>query len=275
MESNAAIAGPVPPEIEQLSELFEKFNESSRSLQASYSVLMNEADALRAQLRAKEMEVKRAERLATLGETAAAMAHEVRNPLGALKLLVSVLKEEVADRPNAKMLTEEISRSIESIDGVVSNILHFAKDCSLKRSFLNLGALVQEIGCQFRTLSRGEMKVSVNVRQETCILGAEDALRRALYNLCLNAAQATQFKGDIEVLLDRDADGTAVLTIKDNGPGIAEDLLPTIFEPFVTTKSEGTGLGLAIVRRIIEQHEGSIEAVNAGGACFTLKFPAP
>jgi phosphoglycerate-specific signal transduction histidine kinase len=117
-----------------LVEVMERFNESSSKLELRHTALMREVEDLREQLRAKDEEIKRSERLAVLGETAAALAHEVRNPLGAMSLFVSMLKGDLGERPQSIELVEEIEKSISSLNQVVSNVLHFAKNNKLNLS---------------------------------------------------------------------------------------------------------------------------------------------
>lgn len=271
MEVNKGIEAP-PVDVERLGELFERFNESSRHLQDSYEHLLHEAEALRSQLRAKDREVKRAERLAVLGETAAAMAHEVRNPLGAMKLFLSLLKDDLTDRPASLELVGELNRGVEAIDTVVSNILHFAKDRKLHAAPTDVAALARETAEHFRQMRRGTLELYVDAPDHAYVMGSADDLRRLLFNLVLNACEATNHEGYIKVAV-RLADGTVSVRVRDNGPGIANEVLDRLFEPFVTTKNAGTGLGLAIVRRIVEQHGGEIQAWNDEGAVFEVRLP--
>ena len=120
-----------PESVSNLVDVIERFNESSSKLELRHSVLMKEIEDLREQLRKKDEEMKRSERLAMLGETAAALAHEVRNPLGAIALFVSMLKNDLSQYPQPLALVEEIEKSISSLDQVVSNVLHFAKNNNL------------------------------------------------------------------------------------------------------------------------------------------------
>jgi signal transduction histidine kinase len=257
----------------QLEEAFHRFTETSSRLEAGYRKLLEETEDLRRALREKDREVKRTEKLALLGETAAALAHEVRNPLGAIKLFTSLLRREVNDRPGALELVDQLNRAIGSLDHVVTNILHFAKDSPGGFAPLNLLAIAHELVSQCRAQEQWQgVELNVVHTGQCFMLGNEHTLRQALYNLILNAAQALRFRGRIELSITEEHEFLRI-TVQDNGPGIDAAVLPTIFDPFVTTRTEGTGLGLAIVRRIIQQHSGTITVENAGGARFTLELP--
>lgn len=252
---------------------FKQFTDVSSRLEKRYEALATETEQLRAQLRAKEEEVKRAERLSMLGETAAALAHEVRNPLGAIKLFISLLRQDVSDRPEALSYLQAIDTSINSLDHVVTNILQFSRGQKLDMAPLNIHAVLEELVAQFRVMPdmKGEIRLQLEARP--FISGNAGALRQVFHNLLLNALQATKQKGCVEVHTCEGPEGDLLVSVRDNGPGIPADMLERLFDPFVTGRNEGTGLGLAIVRRIIGQHGGEIQATNEGGAKFNLRLP--
>jgi two-component system, NtrC family, sensor histidine kinase HydH len=251
-----------------LREAFLKFNQASERLQEKYQELARETEELREQLKAKDREVKRAETLATLGETAAAMAHEVRNPLGAIKLFLSLLTQDLQDRPESLEMLSQISKSVSSIDNVVSNILCFSKEKKAVHCPLSLNSIVQI--AEFRRIYP-RLQVQADLEANPFMLGNEHSLRQMIHNLLLNAAQATKGEGRVAIS-SVDADEFIEICITDDGPGLPPHLVEEIFEPFVTTKNEGTGLGLAIVRQIASQHGGTIGASNAGGASFKVRL---
>jgi signal transduction histidine kinase len=257
-----------------LVEVMERFNESSSKLELQHTALMREVEDLREQLRVKDEEIKRSERLAVLGETAAALAHEVRNPLGAMSLFVSMLKGDLGERPQSIELVEEIEKSISSLNQVVSNVLHFAKHNKLNLSPTNLHSIVHEVGHHFTSLYGASAKLHVSVRGNPFIVADAQALRQCLYNLITNSLQITGFAGAIAITVsDNDAEGPVSMVVRDNGPGIAEQIIPRLFEPFASGRREGTGLGLSIVKRIVAAHGGEISARNTPGAEFTMVLP--
>jgi two-component system sensor histidine kinase FlrB len=255
-----------------LTRAFERFAETSERLEARYYELLRETEGLRAALKAKDAEMKRRERLAALGETAAALAHEVRNPLGAMQLFLSLLRQDVADRPQAAALVNEIGKSLTNLNGVVSNILHFAKHRAVNRVPMNIAAVIQEVCSQIQAQMSPPGKVTVALAGTPFILGDEHGLRQVFYNLLTNAAQAVNYTGTLSVSTRTEA-GMLVVLVQDNGQGIKESILPTLFEPFVSGRESGTGLGLSIVRQVVELHGGTIKAWNNQGACFEIQLP--
>lgn len=255
-----------------LADAFERFNAASARLEEHHEELQEEIITLKEKLREKEQEIERAARLATLGETAAAIAHEVRNPLGAIKLFLSLLKQDVQDNAAAQKLITQIDAGIVSIEHVVSNILHFTKEAPQNIAPVNLHLLLNEQAALLEPLHKGKASIAVHTSGNPYLPGDEHGLRRAIYNLLLNALQATRFAGKLTVSCSRDEAERLMIECRDNGPGIPEQIIPRLFEPFVTSKNEGTGLGLAIVKRIIQQHGGAITAFNDNGAVFRISF---
>ncbi len=257
-----------------LAQMLERFNETSEKLELRHSALMLEVEELRAQLERKEEEIKRSERLAMLGETAAALAHEVRNPLGAITLFISMLKNDIEDRPQALQLVEEVEKSIASLDHVVSNVLHFAKSTTLQRGPVNVHSIVQEVYSHFSSLYEPSAKIQLSLSGNPFAVADDQALRQCLYNLITNALQVTAHRGVLVIkVADCSTDDAINITVRDNGPGISDEMMKRVFEPFVSGRSGGTGLGLSIVKRIVDAHGGTISVCNTPGAEFTISLP--
>ncbi|NLF25316.1 MAG: hypothetical protein GX589_06625 [Deltaproteobacteria bacterium] len=255
----------------ELMRAFENFNMLSRRLERRYRRLQVETESLREQLRVKDLEVKRSERLAVLGETAAGIAHEVRNPLGSIKLFVSLLKKDLVEQPAALRLACEIERSVNKLENVVSNILQFSKEDVPCASPVNVHAILREQVNQFSRTEKG-LSFEVKLQGNAFVQGDEHSLEQVFYNLILNAVQALKGSGTIFVSAE-DRDGCLEVCVADNGPGIATDMGERIFDPFVTDKGNGTGLGLTIVKKIVSRHGGHISFVNLNGASFTVLLP--
>lgn len=252
---------------------FQQFSETSSRLENRYAALMKETEELRKSLKEKDVEIEKRQRLSALGQTAAALAHEVRNPLGAMSLFLSMLRQDVEDRPQALALVEEMGRCMSNLNGVVSNILHFAKERSLTKVPINLHSIVLDVASHLRAqMPNGS--IEVELAGSPFISGDEHALRQVLYNLLTNAAQAVGYSGRVVVKGNdgSDFDGV-VLNVRDDGPGIADSVIDRIFQPFVSARVGGTGLGLSIVQQIIELHSGTIKAWNEGGAAFEIRLP--
>jgi two-component system sensor histidine kinase HydH len=226
---------------------------------------------LREQLEQKNKELELKKRLAALGEMAAGIAHEIRNPLGGIQLYAGTLMAEVSDRPMAAELVRKISNGVKGLNTLVSDMLTFTRDLQLARREEDLSEIVLET-LELAAPTLLEQDVSVRVHgsvEKKQVLADRRLLGRVLLNLVLNAAEAIGEAGirpgkiEIRAAQITTASGSQLeLLIEDNGPGIPPENLERIFDPFFTTKHTGTGLGLAIVHRIIEAHGGTIAAEN-------------
>lgn len=271
MRSNVAISR------EHLLDAFESFQLASARLEERYEQLRQETEQLRGRLREKDAEIKRAERLSTLGEMAAALAHEVRNPLGAMRLFLSLLREDCGKAaPGSLELVGQLEQGIDSIETIVTNMLQFSRRKELALVPVNLHNLVQEHAASVEAARYTDLQVIVKCEGLPFINGDEHALRQVLRNLSRNAIEAMRGKGTLLFAVTRNATGNVRLTVEDSGPGILPEVAATMFEPFTTTKKEGTGLGLAVVRRIAEQHRAHVDAGardGASGARVWIEFP--
>lgn len=257
-----------------LAGVLERFNQSTSKLEARHVELMQEVEELREQLRQKDEEVKRAERLAILGETAAGLAHEIRNPLGAIALFVSMLKTDLHDRPESVKLVDQIERGVQSLNAVVSNVLHFAKNIRLRVSPMNVQSVVQELHHHFSSLYSPQCCFEISMSGNPFVRADEQGIRQCLYNVLMNALQAVSFAGRISIkVADAVSEDGVQITIEDDGPGVPADILERLFDPFTSGRREGTGLGLSIVRRIIEAHGGKVSVRNTPHAEFSLIIP--
>ena len=226
-----------------------------------------------------QRELLRADQLASLGQLAAGVAHEVRNPLTSIKMLV-----EAALRPrNPTPLNAEdlriIHREVARLEQTVQGFLDFARLPAPRRGRCDLRDAVSRA----RDLVRGraeQQKVEIAVHTpDHPVVGYVDEgqFGTVLVNLFLNALDAMPGGGRLEVELTYPEGGGARLAVHDTGPGIAPDMAEKLFTPFATTKATGTGLGLSLSSRILKEHGGDIAAGNrpGGGASFVVTLPAP
>lgn len=230
-----------------------------------------------------ELKVAHSAHLAQMGQFAATVAHELRNPLGAIKGAAQFVKSETTDRPD---LADFLSIVIEEADGLgrmTTDLLEFARPGEPTVGPVDLNVLIRsEVDLLRPELSRcGVTDLNISLANCPAISSLDPSrISRALRNILLNAAQSvgqvSNSVGEGWVGLDLQWEGDSwVVTIQDNGPGIPETVLPRIFEPFFTTKARGTGLGLAQMRKDVEAHGGTVVASNrpGGGAAFRISLP--
>ncbi len=230
------------------------------------------------------------DRLAALGEMAAAIAHEVKNPLAGIEVMAGLLKRRLSDNPEAQTMLADIIGEAKMANAIVLEVLDFVRPVRLHVEEVSVGALVQDSLLMAGSLvPRRSVAVSVDVSDRLPpVLGDGHQLRQVFTNLLTNAFEALDGSGRLVVqatALDRlpvpqgpdHPQGAGVeITISDDGPGIPESMRERIFNPFFTTKPRGSGLGLAIVRKVIDAHEGRIEVLPGAdgvGTCFRLLLP--
>ena len=224
-----------------------------------------------------ERELANRERLATLGQMAAQVAHEVKNPLSSIKSIVQVMREETAAAPYDRELGL-IVNEIDRLNRTVSQLLAFSRPSRADTRPVPLTELLESTAAfaQAEGNDRG-VRISVESNGELVLQGAQaSGLREALSNLVLNGVQACERGGTVRIAARQSA-SNLVLEVSDDGPGIPMETQQKIFEPFYSTKSRGTGLGLAIVQRRVVEQGGTIELsspVSAGrGTRFRLSLP--
>jgi len=227
-----------------------------------------------------EEELRRAERLAAIGELAAGLAHEIRNPLASLYGSIQLLQGELDLDASQQRLMKIILQESERLNGLISNFLQFASPRTLHKGRLALLPVVEEVLALFRKgpQMREEIRIAVDVPPELEVLADEKQMTQILWNLLLNAAQAME-SGWIRIRAQEstEAGGKPVsrIQVEDTGQGIPPENMGKIFDPFFTSRDEGTGLGLAVVYRIVENHGGRIHVESAVGKGTTFRIDLP
>lgn len=220
-------------------------------------------------------EMMRLDRLASLGKFSAGIAHEVRNPLTGVSLLLDDLHDRAEAGSEEQRLLKKALIEIERVERLISALLNYAAPGRTERTVCDLNHLVRDL---LLLLSRPCQRQKVELHLVEGVIPPlnldPEKIKQALLNILKNAQEAQPGGGRIEVATRVEA-GYAVVTVQDRGPGILPEHLPLIFEPFFTRKGAGTGLGLSITQRIIEEHGGKISVENLpdGGARFTLYLP--
>ncbi len=223
-----------------------------------------------------EERVRCADRLAALGQMAATVAHEIRNPLGGIEGFAALLERDLADRPDKREMASQIVQGARALNRIVACLLDFTRPVALKLRWVSLGEIAdaalavveQEMGAQGPrvTIVRG-------YAEEDMAIVDPEQMYGVVLNLARNAWQAMHEDGEIIVKIGSD-ENTVTLSVRDTGCGMTEEVRVKLFSPFFTTKETGTGLGLSIVRKIVLAHGGTIEVASAPGAgtTFTVKI---
>jgi two-component system sensor histidine kinase PilS (NtrC family) len=225
------------------------------------------------ELRAMEAVAKRAEQMAALGEMAAAVAHEIRNPLGSISGSVQMLEQSARLDEAEKKLLGIARRETERLSSLVNDFLLFARPRPPGLVETDLGGIVADTVEAFRA-SRSEGAPDIRIQPGEARARVDpDQFRQVLWNLLQNAADAAGPGGRVDIECRRE-DSWAILEVRDDGPGIPAEDRRRIFDPFFTTKEKGSGLGLAIISRIAEAHGGRVEYLpgDGRGSRFRVRF---
>ena len=227
------------------------------------------------------------DRLAALGEMAAAIAHEVKNPLAGIEVMAGLLKRQLADSPDAQSILGDIIKEAKMANAIVLEVLDFVRPIRLQVEKISVtDAIRDSVSAAESHATRGNVSVDVRCQDHLpAIQGDPHQLRQIFTNLLTNAFEALGGTGTVAIVAtgyneDGPAGGEAQgpmvqIEVTDNGPGMPADVLDKIFSPFFTTKPQGSGLGLAIVRKIVDAHDGRIDVgvLETGGTRFRVTLP--
>lgn len=280
----------------ELGRLMSVFTDVTSQLHETHDRLHQEVHRLRSELADANEQLERSRRLAALGHMAAGIAHEVRNPLGCIQLYAQMLEQDLADKPDQRGVAAKITHAVAGLEGVVGDVLTFAREIDVRTEGVDAVDLVHR-ACQVAwpagpdadvELVLPEASTSVQVRCDPTLV------QQALVNLVRNAVEAVHEVGgdghrimvEIEMGVDDDRGGRpeAVLRVGDTGPGMGDEVIDRMFNPFFTTRHTGTGLGLAIVHRIVDAHGGRIVvhsrtneagSVDSGSCGTTIELHLP
>jgi len=287
LEHDRVVATPARPalspadmarRVEELGRIILAYSDVTERLQKSHDQLNQTVESLRHELSEKNRQLERRNRLAALGEMAAGLAHEIRNPLGGIQLYASMLTKDLAGHEQALQIVRKISGGVKHLESLVSQVLQFTREISVNPRKSDLSTIVNQ-SIEFASKAMEDRGVScllvgahsLEVNVDPTLIG------QAILNLLLNAAEACDSGGKVTVRFHSPTENAEVkqfrISVRDTGPGIPASILDRIFNPFFTTKDQGTGLGLAIVHRIVEAHDGTIVARNleGGGAEFEIR----
>jgi two-component system sensor histidine kinase PilS (NtrC family) len=226
------------------------------------------------ELQALEGHVKRVEKMAYMGEMAAGLAHEIKNPLASLVGCIQVLKEDLPYDSDHERLMDIILGETDRLSTLVNNFLFFARPPAGKPERINLKDAIEDITAMLEKDTTQEKKYQLKnkIGVDTWVVMDPMHLRQVLWNLLLNAVQAIEDGGLVEVKANEIKQKRVSIQIRDNGCGIPDNVVQTIFDPFYTTKPEGTGLGLSIVHRILEAYSSRLDVTTVPDSGTTVSF---
>ena len=236
------------------------------------SFLAEQTRRTRRELWAMEDQVRRVEKMAVIGEMAAGLAHEIKNPLASLTGSIQILKDGIRLDTDHARLMQIVLREADRLSSLVNNFLLFARPPAGKSEIIDLGRAITETVELFEKDEACREKIGIErkITEGICIQMDPIHLRQVLWNLLLNAAEAIDGSGSIEVNLFPGKNRRACMEISDTGCGISADVIGSIFDPFFTTKPSGTGLGLSIVHSILESYDSHLEVRSRLGIGTTF-----
>src|SRR5688572_27762693 len=231
------------------------------------------------------------DRLAAVGEMAAVMAHEIKNPLAGIEVLAGLLRRKAPENPDVQSLVGDIISEAKMANAIVQEVLAFVRPVRLQVDRTSLGsAVANAVSMADGKATRGNILVEIKIPPDLPTLGADQhQLTQVFCNLLINAYEALEGHGRVEIaarLAHTATDGallpdghvpvaTVVVDVSDDGPGMSAGVAEKIFNPFFTTKAQGSGLGLAIVRKIVDAHEGRIDMATADGRGTRFRVTLP
>jgi PAS domain S-box-containing protein len=227
--------------------------------------------------KAQEQRLRDQAALAAIGEFAAVVAHEVRNPLSGIRNGVQLIASELPPLSDNVSLSADIVARIDGLNTVIEDLLAFARPRELRPSTVNVRFFLANVITGFgQDPGMKGVSVMLDAPEDLFIDADPDQLRLVFMNLLMNAGQAMAGHGDIEVRATWVPDEGCVLTVRDHGPGVAAEARERVFEPFFTTKRRGTGLGLPTVKRVVDAHHGAVtvEPAPTGGTVVRVVLPS-
>jgi two-component system sensor histidine kinase HydH len=246
------------------------FRDATGKYEGSTTIIRDVTSLLEMERRLREQD-----RLAAVGRLAAQVAHEIKNPLAGIRGACEVMMVRLTEQKGQE-IAEEVVRQIDRLNRTVEDLLLFARPMTARPQPTDVHELIDRVlAVVLEQPNARTLTVEREYAAQMPPLNVDpEQMQQVLFNVLLNATQAMGREGTMTVGTRLD-ESTATVSVRDSGPGIAEDTLENIFEPFYTTRAQGTGLGLAIVKKIVQSHRGTIEATtpSRGGAEFQIHLP--
>ncbi len=249
---------------------------AKQQLEKLNRTLENRVEARTRELKSAQEELIKKERLAAMGQMASVVSHEIRNPLAVMNNSIYFIKTKLGPQVDPKIAKHIsiIESEIRQANGIIDEILSFARTRELKPKITNLNHYIEELLSTYPFPQHIELEkklypgqIFVNIDQ--------DEMNQVIRNLIKNAIEVMPERGKIIIRTDITPEGMTRIDVEDTGPGIPKDVLEKLFTPFFTTKARGTGLGLAVVKKVLERHKGKVEIQTevGKGTCFKLYLP--
>jgi polar amino acid transport system substrate-binding protein len=222
-----------------------------------------------------EQEAVWSEKLKSVATLSAGLAHEIKNPLAAIKTFTDYLPRRFGDPVFREKFVRIVSREVEKINTLVQRLLDFAKPATPKIQPVEVGSVVQEtVEFLHPMLSDRCIRVQTRCAPAGLVLADPSQLRQVLLNVLLNSLEAMESGGVVRIGAERQ-NGHVTIAVSDTGPGIPKADLSRVFDPFFTTKPHGTGLGLSVVHRIVSEHQGRVRILSEPGQGTTVQINLP
>ena len=222
-------------------------------------------------------QIEKAGHLASVGELAAGLAHEIKNPIAGVKGALEVIMKEMEPSDSRVEIFGEMIRQVERINDLVQDLLRYARPMEIHKRMTDPRRTVLEAlrMAESQTKDKDISFVYKGLEKDEPVYMDGDKIQKVILNLLVNSIAAIDKKGEISVFMKKTDDDLIEIVIEDNGTGIPEDKMNQIFNPFFTTRKTGTGLGLSICENIIKEHQGRIEVESheGRGTCFKISFP--
>ncbi len=231
------------------------------------------------------------DRLAALGEMAAAIAHEVKNPLAGIEVMAGLLRRRIPESPDAQALLNDIINEAKTANAIVLEVLEFVRPIRLQVERTSIAQVLHDaMTMAERKVNRGDVRISLAIQEQLPLIQADHHQLCQLFgNLLINALEALGGKGTVAITAAQGVEyqevalpsprrapaPTLVVEVADDGPGVAAEVLERVFNPFFTTKPQGSGLGLAIVRKIVDAHNGHIDLQTGAGEGTRFRVTLP
>jgi signal transduction histidine kinase len=258
---------------------FAKRNDEMGNLGRNFNLMVRQLRESREEIELlHRTQMSRAEHFATLGELAAGLAHEIRNPLAGIAGVIEIVARDLPASSPARAVVKDVRDEIAQINRILTDLLGTARPRAAEMRQSNLNTTVEHAVMLARqqVLSR---PIKIDFAPDPDLPEVDhdsDQIHQVLLNLLLNSVQAIPESGLVQVtIFAHNENHEAVITVADTGRGIPAEALPNIFRPFFTTKGNGTGLGLSLARRIVEEHHGQIEVESSSskGTTFSVTLP--